>query len=37
MVKNAGHGFKAVNGAIDPTRSQITKATADFFDKHLQA
>lgn len=36
MVKNAGHGFRPVDGPISPSRAEITKMTADFFDKHLQ-
>ena len=36
MVKNAGHGFAPVDGAIRPTRTEITKLMANFFDQHLK-
>lgn len=36
MVKNAGHGFAPVGGAISPTRAELTKMIADFFDKSLR-
>ncbi len=35
MVKNAGHSFTPVGGAIDPTREELTNIIADFFDQHL--
>ena len=35
VVKNAGHGFARVAGRISPTRSEITKIIADFFDRDL--
>ena len=36
MVWNAGHGFRPVGGPISPSREEITKIMADFFDRHLQ-
>ncbi|MBI1731099.1 alpha/beta hydrolase [Candidatus Acetothermia bacterium] len=36
IVKNAGHGFSRVGGPIDPSRAEISKMTADFFDQHLK-
>jgi acetyl esterase/lipase len=36
MVKNAGHNFDPIGGAISPTRSEITDKMADFFDQHLR-
>jgi acetyl esterase/lipase len=36
MVKNAGHGFLPVGGTIDPSRQEITKMVADFFDRYLK-
>ena len=36
VVKNGGHGFSAVGGAMSPSRSEITSIIADFFDKHLK-
>lgn len=37
MVKNAGHSFKPVGGPISPTRPEITKMMADFFDRQLRS
>ena len=34
-VKNATHGFTPTGGPISPTRVEITRMVADFFDKHL--
>jgi acetyl esterase/lipase len=34
-VENAGHGFIPDGGPISPTRVEITKLVADFFDEHL--
>lgn len=34
-VKNANHGFTPDGGPISPTRVEITKLVADFFDEHL--
>lgn len=34
-VKNANHGFTPTGGPISPTRVEITRMVADFFDKHL--
>jgi acetyl esterase/lipase len=36
MVQNAGHGFTPVGGPISPSRSELTKMIADFFDQHLK-
>ncbi len=35
MVKNAGHGFVPVGGAISPSLAELAKTTLDFFDKRL--
>jgi acetyl esterase/lipase len=35
-VKNAGHGFVPAGGIIEPSRTEITKMIADFFDKYLK-
>ncbi|MDE3090642.1 MAG: alpha/beta hydrolase [Chloroflexota bacterium] len=35
IVKNAGHGFAPVGGALSPSRAELTKMIADFFDKNL--
>ncbi|MBI4788346.1 MAG: alpha/beta hydrolase [Chloroflexi bacterium] len=37
MVKNAGHSFAPVGGAISPSLADLAKMTADFFDKHLKS
>ena len=37
MVKNAGHSFKPVGTPISPTRPEITKMMADFFDRQLRS
>jgi len=36
IVKNGGHGFNPVGGAISPNRSEITGTIADFFEKYLK-
>ncbi len=36
IVKNAGHGFAPVGGAINPTRIELTRMIADFFDQNLR-
>lgn len=37
MVENASHGLKPVVGdTINPSRSEITRIIADFFDEHLK-
>jgi acetyl esterase/lipase len=36
MVKNAGHGFAPEGGQISPSRAEITKMIADFFDAKLK-
>jgi acetyl esterase/lipase len=36
MVENAGHGFTPAGGPINPTRPEISRMVADFFDRHLK-
>lgn len=36
VVKNAGHGFTPSGGAISPTRAELSKMIADFFDKYVR-
>jgi acetyl esterase/lipase len=36
MVKNADHDFSPMDGAMSPSREEITKMIADFFDEHLR-
>ncbi len=36
MVKNAGHGFSPAGGQPNPSREQITKMMADFFDRQVK-
>jgi acetyl esterase/lipase len=36
LVENAGHGFASVNGAIDPSREEITQLIVEFFDSELK-
>jgi len=36
MVKNADHNFSPVDGAMSPSREEITKLIAGFFDEHLR-
>ncbi|MBI3915311.1 MAG: alpha/beta hydrolase [Chloroflexi bacterium] len=36
VVKNAGHSFSRAGGAINPSRTEITKIVVDFFDKQLK-
>jgi acetyl esterase/lipase len=36
MVANAGHSFVPVGGAISPTRQQISRMVADFFDNTMR-
>jgi acetyl esterase/lipase len=36
MVKNAGHLFAPIGGAISPTRAQITQMAVDFFTQQLK-
>jgi acetyl esterase/lipase len=36
IVKNAGHGFTPSGGAISPSRAELTKRIADFFDRYLK-
>lgn len=35
IVKNAGHGFAETASPISPSREEISKMVADFFDRHL--
>jgi acetyl esterase/lipase len=36
MVKNAKHGFVPAAGPISPSRQEISRMIADFFDKHVK-
>jgi acetyl esterase/lipase len=36
IVKNAGHGFAPLGGPISPSRQELTKMIADFFDQYLK-
>ncbi|MCX7839304.1 MAG: alpha/beta hydrolase fold domain-containing protein [Anaerolineae bacterium] len=36
IVKNAGHGFTPSDGTMSPSRAELTKMIADFFDQHLK-
>ncbi len=36
VVKNSGHVFVPVGGPITPTRAELTKMVADFFDSYLK-
>lgn len=36
VVKNAGHGFRPVDGTPDPDRNELTQMIADFFDQTLR-
>lgn len=36
VVKNAGHGFLPIGGKIQPTREEITRMVADFFDEQVK-
>jgi dipeptidyl aminopeptidase/acylaminoacyl peptidase len=36
MVENAGHSFNPMGGPIHPSRLEITKMMADFFDAQLK-
>lgn len=35
-VKNADHGFNPVGGLMSPTRAEISRMIADFFDRYLR-
>jgi acetyl esterase/lipase len=35
-VKNADHNFSPVDGVMGPSRAEITKMIADFFDEYLR-
>ncbi len=37
MVKNAGHGFAPSGGPISPSRAELTRMIADFFDEHVKS
>ena len=36
VVKNADHNFNPEGGPMSPTRAEMTKMIADFFDQHLR-
>jgi len=36
IVKNAGHSFTPSGGAISPTRTELSKMIANFFDQFLR-
>lgn len=36
VVKNANHEFNPTAGPISPTRAELTRLLADFFDRHLK-
>jgi acetyl esterase/lipase len=36
IVKDAEHSFRPSGGTISPTRAELTRMIADFFDKHLK-
>lgn len=36
FVENAGHGFAPVGGSTSPTRQELTRMIADFFDRYLK-
>jgi len=36
VVQNAGHGFQPAGGAISPTRAELARMIADFFDQKLK-
>lgn len=36
IVKNAGHGFVPTGGTPSPSRAELARMMADFFDKHLK-
>jgi acetyl esterase/lipase len=36
VVENAGHGFTPTGGAINPTREDLTRQLADFFDRYVK-
>jgi acetyl esterase/lipase len=37
IVKNCDHEFSPKGGALNPSRSEVTKRLADFFDKNIRA
>jgi dipeptidyl aminopeptidase/acylaminoacyl peptidase len=36
IVKNADHSFNSEGGPMSPTRAEMTKLIADFFDRYLK-
>lgn len=36
VVKNADHDLKSAGGDVSPTRAELTRLIADFFDRHLR-
>ncbi len=36
IVANAGHGFKPEGGPVRPSRAELTRTLADFFDAHVR-
>ena len=36
VVKNAGHGFRPMDGEIAPSRDEISELIASFFDRWLK-
>ncbi len=34
--ENAGHGFRPTGGSITPTRKDISRLIAEFFDRQLK-
>ncbi|MBS1807189.1 MAG: alpha/beta hydrolase [Acidobacteria bacterium] len=36
IVKNCDHEFAPKGGALNPSRAEVTKRLADFFDKHIR-
>ena len=37
IVKNCAHEFKPKGGALNPSRGEVTKRLADFFEKYIRA
>jgi acetyl esterase/lipase len=37
IVKNSDHEFSPKGGALNPSRAEVTKRLADFFDKNIRA
>lgn len=36
VVRNAGHGFRPAGGDPSPSRAELTRMLADFFDRHVK-